>query len=152
MSAAPHETDPATPSLRVVPDQPATPSLAQLLGHRTPRAQRRVPSAERGTPPVAPVATQYPAVQYPPAPYPPAQYPRVQQQPPVQQPPAQQRPVRAARALREPTFDELITGPGRHRGAEEPVGGGSLLRRIALKARLLPTPARRPPSRATGTR
>ncbi len=122
MSAAPHETDPGTPSLRVVPDQPATPSLAQLLGHRTPRAQHRVPQAERTAPP-APVA-------------PPVQYP----------------PVRAARALREPTFDELITGPGRHRGAEEPAGGGSLLRRLALRARLLPTPARRPPSRSTGTR
>jgi|tagenome__1003787_1003787.scaffolds.fasta_scaffold20946243_3 hypothetical protein len=56
----------------------------------------------------------------------------------------------AVRGLREPTFDELVTGHGRHRGPHQLEASGSLLRRLALRARLLPTPARRPPARATG--
>ncbi len=136
MSAAPHEIDAATPSLRVVADQPATPSLAQLLSHRTPRPQQRAVPAERAgvrppvqppvQPPVAPAAVQPAAAQHP--------------------------PVGTARPVREPTFDELVTGSGRHRGPQEPEASGSLLRRLALRARLLPTPARRPPARSTRTR
>jgi hypothetical protein len=56
----------------------------------------------------------------------------------------------AVRGLREPTFDDLVTGHGRHRGPHQLEAPGSLLRRLALRARLLPTPARRPPARATG--
>ena len=136
MSAAPHEIDAATPSLRVVADQQAAPSLAQLLGHRTSRPQRRVPAERASERPVVRPPVQPPA---PPA----AAEPAPEQQPP---------PAQAPRPVREPTFDELVTGSGRHRGHHEPEAGGSLLRRLALRARLLPTPARRPPSRSTGTR
>jgi hypothetical protein len=128
VSAAPHEIESATPSLRVVADQPPAPSLAQLLGHRTSRPQQRGTAGEQaGARLSVPAAAAEPAA--------------------VQQPPA-----RAPRLVREPTFDELVTGSARHRGAQDPATGGSLLRRLALRARLLPTPARRPRSRSTGTR
>jgi hypothetical protein len=57
----------------------------------------------------------------------------------------------AVHALGEPTFDELVTGYGRHRGTQDAEAQASLLRRLALRARLLPTPARRPATRAAGT-
>lgn len=135
MSAAPHETDAATPSLRVVADQSAPPSLAQLLGHRTPRPQHRVTPAD--------AVTVLPAVRPTAAPPPPVQ--------PVAAPPQRQQHVqpRAARPLREPTFDELLTGSGRRRGPQELQPGASLLRRLAQRARLVGTPARRPSSRAS---
>ena len=53
-------------------------------------------------------------------------------------------------ALRELTFDELVTGAGRHRGPQELEISASLLRRLAVRARLLPTPARRAAARPTG--
>ena len=66
--------------------------------------------------------------------------------------PAPQTPAAVARhALGEPTFDELVTGAGRHRGPQQLEATASLLRRLALRARLLPTPARRPAARPTGT-
>lgn len=58
----------------------------------------------------------------------------------------------AARSLGEPTFDELVTGSGRHRGAQEFDTPASVVRRLALRARLLRTPARRPAAHPTGTR
>jgi hypothetical protein len=57
----------------------------------------------------------------------------------------------AAHALKEPTFDELVTGCGRHRGPQESVTPASLARRLALRARLLRTPARRPAAHPTRT-
>ncbi len=57
-------------------------------------------------------------------------------------PPAPERPAR------EVSFDELVTGRGRHRDAHEPVAPVSPLRRFALRARLVQTPARRGPSAA----
>ena len=61
--------------------------------------------------------------------------------------PAPQTPAAVARhALGEPTFDELVTGAGRHRGPQLEATA-SLLRRLALRARLLPTPARRSAAR-----
>jgi hypothetical protein len=127
VSAAPHEIESATPSLRVVADQPPAPSLAQLLGHRTSRPHQSGTAGER-----AGARLSAPAV--------------------AAEPVAVQPPARAPRLVREPTFDELVTGSARHRGAQDPAAGGSLLRRLALRARLLPTPARRPPARSTGTR
>ena len=62
-----------------------------------------------------------------------------------------QAPVAGAHAVREPTFDELVTGYGRHRDPHDAQASASLLRRLALRARLLPTPARRPAARAAGT-
>jgi hypothetical protein len=57
----------------------------------------------------------------------------------------------AVHALQEPTFDELVGGHGRHRGSQDPEASASGLRRLALRARLLPTPPRRTAARATGT-
>jgi hypothetical protein len=56
-----------------------------------------------------------------------------------------------AAAHAEPTFDELVTGCGRHRGGHESVTPASLARRLALRARLLRTPARRPAAHPTRT-
>ena len=53
----------------------------------------------------------------------------------------------ARHVLGEPTFDELVTGAGRHRGPQQLEATASLLRRLALRARLLPTPARRSAAR-----
>ena len=60
--------------------------------------------------------------------------------------PAPQSPAMVRHALGEPTFDELVTGAGRHRGSQLEATA-SLLRRLALRARLLPTPARRSTAR-----
>jgi hypothetical protein len=49
-----------------------------------------------------------------------------------------------------PTFDELVTGAGRHRGPQELEAQASLLRRLALRARLLPAAARRAAARPAG--
>jgi hypothetical protein len=49
-----------------------------------------------------------------------------------------------------PTFDELVTGAGRHRRPQELEARGSLLRRLALRARVLHTPARRSAARPSG--
>jgi hypothetical protein len=55
---------------------------------------------------------------------------------------ASRRPsLRVVRPQREPSFDELVTGHGRHRGPEPAEVPDTLLRRLALRARLLPTPA-----------
>ncbi len=68
----------------------------------------------------------------------------------------QQRPARPGnpvRAARELSFDELVTGRGRHRDAREPAPPPSALRRFALRARLVQTPARlvQPPPRLAQT-
>jgi hypothetical protein len=125
MSAAPHEIGAPAPALAVVPHPAPAPSLAQLVSHRAAALQGQV----QGRPQVLPQAPWRPHPQRGPLPSPGA-------------------PVGA---LREPTFDELVTGYGRHRGQQAQVPG-SLLRRLALRARLLPTPARRPAARATGDR
>jgi hypothetical protein len=49
-----------------------------------------------------------------------------------------------------PTFDELVTGVGRHRGRQDLQAPTSPLRRLAVRARLLPTPARRAAARPAG--
>jgi hypothetical protein len=79
--------------------------------------------------------------------------PRVVPQPrPQARPqPVPQAPVAATRhVVREPTFDELVTGVGRHRGRQDLQGPASLLRRLAMRARVLPTPARRTAARPAG--
>jgi hypothetical protein len=48
-------------------------------------------------------------------------------------------PGRVAPGRREPSFDELVTGAGRHRDAD--ASPRSALGRLALRARLVPTPA-----------
>ncbi len=76
----------------------------------------------------------------------PRAFPQPRPQPrlrPVPQAPA----ATAGHALREPTFDELVTGAGRHRGTQDRDVPASMLRRLALRSRLLQTPARRPAAR-----
>ena len=51
-----------------------------------------------------------------------------------------------------PTFDELVTGAGRPRGPQELEATASPLRRLALRARLLGTPARRTAAGPAGAR
>ena len=80
----------------------------------------------------------------------PRAFPQPRPQPPLR--PVSQAPAApVGHALREPTFDELVTGYGRHRDPHDAQASASLLRRLALRARLLPTPARRPAARAAGT-
>ena len=76
----------------------------------------------------------------------PRAFPQARTQPRLQ--PVPQAPAAAAgHPLREPTFDELVTGAGRHRGKQDLEVPASLLRRLALRSRLLQTPARRPAAR-----
>ena len=144
MSAAPHEIGASAPALAVVPDPApaAAPSLAQLLSRRTVAPQGYDQGRPRIVPQVAPQAARQAADRQ-------AAARQAARQAPGQ--PGGSRGAQAGpmRALREPTFDELVTGYGRHRGPQQPETPTSLLRRLALRARLLPTPARRPPARAT---
>ena len=144
MSAAPHEIGASAPALAVVPDPApaAAPSLAQLLSRRTAAPQGYDQGRPRIVPQVAPQAVRQAAARQ-------AAARQAARQAPGQ--PGGSRGAQAGpmRALREPTFDELVTGYGRHRGPQQPETPTSLLRRLALRARLLPTPARRPPARAT---
>ena len=152
MSAAPHEIGASAPALAVVPDPApaAAPSLAQLLSRRTAAPQgydqgrpRIVPQVvPAGVPQVAQAAGRQAARQA-------AARQAAARQTPRQPGCSHGAQAGPMRALREPTFDELVTGYGRHRGPQQPEPPTSLLRRLALRARLLPTPARRPPARAT---
>lgn len=162
------------------PAQAPAPSLSQLLGHRTGRVQagpravhQPIPQptpparALRARPlaqpviPVAPVPQGRPAAAARPAR--PETRPQARPDTRPQAPPqarGQGAPPTAprkgappeVRPLREPTFDELVSGYGRHRGPQELPAQRSLLGRLAVRARLVPTPARRPPARATGDR
>lgn len=149
MSAAPHEIGASAPALAVVPDPApaAAPSLAQLLSRRTAAPQGYDQGRPRIVPQVVPQVVPQAARQA-------AARQAADRQAAARQTPRQPGgshggQAGSMRALREPTFDELVTGYGRHRGPQQPETPTSLLRRLALRARLLPTPARRPPARAT---
>jgi len=150
MSAAPHEFGAPAPALAVAPDPApaAAPSLAQLLSRRSAEPQGHAQGRRQIVPQLAPRVAPGVAPQLAPRVAPgvaPGVAPQSSRQPRASHA-TQAAPVRA---LREPTFDELVTGYGRHRGPQQPEAPTSLLRRLALRARLLPTPARRPPARAT---
>ena len=154
MSAAPHEIGASAPALAVVPDPAAAaaPSLAQLLSRRTAAPQGYDQGRPRIVPQVVPAGR--PAGR--PRQAAPQAAPQAARQAAARQAAARQTPRQSGcshgaqagpmRGLREPTFDELVTGYGRHRGPQQPEPPTSLLRRLALRARLLPTPARRPPA------
>ena len=122
MSAAPHEIGASAPALAVVPDPApaAAPSLAQLLSRRTVAPQGYDQGRPRIVPQVDPEAARQAAARQAAARQAAARQAAARQaaarQAPLQ--PGGSRGAQAGpmRALREPTFDELVTGYGRHRG------------------------------------